>query len=103
MDAFLDELMGGGPEQKPNQPNPTTAAPGKSAQSEPSSQNKEAKTEVAERHSIREELRTIKTEQKQKTVEPERRTEEKLHGSTHTAPQSKEPKRSKNKTKKERS
>jgi len=105
VDAFLDELMGGGPEQQHNQPNPTTAASGKSTQSEVSSQSKEAKTEVAERHSIREELRIIKTEQKQKTVEPEpeRRTEEKPRGSTHTAPQSKGPKRSKNKTKKERS
>lgn len=107
VDAFLDELMGSGPEQQHNQPNPTTAAPGKSTQSEPSSQSKEAKTEITERHSIREELRTIKAEQKQKTaeLEPEleRRAEEKPRGSTHTTPQRSGPKRSKNKTKKERS
>jgi hypothetical protein len=40
-DAFLDELMGSGPNQQHNQPKPTMAAPGKSTQSEPSSQSKE--------------------------------------------------------------
>lgn len=104
MDAFLDELMGV-PEQQQNQPNPTTAAPAKSPQSEPSSPIKEARSEGTERHSIREELRTIKAEQKQKAAEPEpeRRAEEKPSGSTHITPQSSRPKRSKNKSKKERS
>lgn len=102
MDAFLDELMGGEPAQQQDKQNPTAAAPLSSTQSEPSSQNKREKTEGAERHSIREELRTIKAEQKQKTAEPERRTEEKPRGSTHTVHQSNGPKRSKNKAKKER-
>jgi len=104
MDAFLDELMGS-PEQQKDQPNPTTAAPGKSTQSEPSSPIKEAMADGTERHSIREELRTIKTEQKQKTAEPEpeRRAEKKARGSTHITPQNNKSKRSKNKSKKERS
>lgn len=103
VDAFIDELMGGEPAKQQDTPNPTTAAPVKSTQSEPSSQSKKTKSEGIERPSIREELRTIKAEQKQKTPEPERRAEEKPRGSTHTTPQSNRPKQSKNKSKKERS
>lgn len=105
VDAILDELMGGEPTQQQDKPNPTTAAPVKFTPSEPFSQSKKAKAEGVERHSIREELRTIKTEQKQKTAEPKMESgmEEKQHVSTHTTPKSSKPKRSKNKSKKERS
>lgn len=103
VDAFLDELMDGNKTKQQDQPNPTTATPAKSPPSELSSQSKKVKTDGDERPSIREELRTIKAEQKQKAVEPERRIEGKPRDSTHTMPQSSEPKRSKNKTKKERS
>jgi hypothetical protein len=105
VDALIDELMGSERTQQQDKPNPTTAAPVKSAPSGLSSQSRETLAEGNERHSIREELRTIKTEQKQKAAEPEpnRRTEEKPHGSTHGMPQSSMPKRSKNKPKKERS
>lgn len=100
VDAFIDELLGRESAKKQETPNPTTAAPGKSTQSEPSLQSKEAKTEGAERHSIREELRTIKADQKQKAVEPERQAEKKPRGSKHNTHQSSGQKRSKNTSKK---
>jgi hypothetical protein len=105
VEAFLDELMGGEHSQQQEKPNPTTAAPMKSALSGPSSQSRKTLAEGKARHSIREELRTIKTEQKQKASEPipERRAVEKPRSSTHTEPQSNGRKQSKNKTKKERS
>jgi hypothetical protein len=104
VDAFLDELMRSDPIKQQDQPNPTTAAPLKSVQSEPSSLSKKALGEGNERHSIREELRTIKTEQQKKAAEPERErlAVEKPRGNSHIAPQSNPPKRSKNISKKER-
>ena len=103
VDALVDELMSIEPKQQ-DKPNPTTAAPVKSAPSGPSSQSRRALAEGSERHSIREELRTIKSEQKQKVAEPEpeRSAEDKPRGSTHTIPQNRKPKKSKNKPKKER-
>lgn len=100
VDAFIDELMGGESIKQQNTQNPTTAAPGKSTQSEPSLESKEAKTEGAERHSIREELRTIKAEQKQKTADPERCEEEKQRSSIHNKHQSSGSNQSKNTSKK---
>lgn len=104
VDAFLDELMGGDPVKQQDQPNPTTAAPLKSVQLEPSSPNKKILGEGDERHSIREELRTIKAEQQKKAAEPEqeRRAVDKPRGNPHIAPQTNPPKRSKNIPKKER-
>ncbi len=100
MDAFIAELMGGDPVKQQDKPNPTTAAPVKSAQSKPSSPNKKAKTEGAVRHSICEELRTIKAEQKQKP--PERRTKEKMRSNIPSISQNSKPRQNKNKLKKER-
>ena len=102
VDDFLDVLMGDPHAQQQDQPNPTTAAPQKSGQSEPSSPNKKALGRVDERHSIREELRTIKAEQQKKVAEPERRTGEKPRSNSHITPQNHAPKRSKNISKKER-
>jgi len=105
VEAKLDELLSGEPAQQDTQPNPTTAAPVKSGQSEPSLKNKETSGEGNERHSIREELRSIKARQETNPSEPnaDRRVEEKPRGSTHTMPQNSKPKQSKNKQKKERS
>lgn len=103
MDALIDELMGGEPAKQQDKPNPTTAAHGKSDPSGPSSQSKKTLAEDNGRHSIREELRTIKAEQKQKAVEPE--PERKMDGKprgTHTVPRNNKPKRLENKIKKER-
>lgn len=101
VDAVLDELMGGENNKQQDQRNPTIAAPEKSIPSEPSLQSKKALTEGTERHSIREELRTIKAEQKQKAVEPEPKAVAKPRARIDTTPQSNKPKRSKNKSKKE--
>lgn len=69
VDAFLDELMG--TEKQQIEPNPTTATvPGTSAPSVPSYKvsEKELKADGTERHSIREEIRAIKAEQKENTM-----------------------------------
>jgi len=101
VDAFLDELMGSEHVKQDNMPNPTTEAPSRSVQSEPSSKNRKAVDEGTERHSIREELRTIKAEKKQKNPEPERKEINKPRIDTPATHQTSKTKQPKIKTKKE--
>ena len=83
IDSFLDELMGE-KRQEEQKPNPTTAAPAKSAQSVDSSQSKDG---GAERNSLRAELRSIKEEQKLKAAEPEVKQSMKNPANIHIDPQ----------------
>lgn len=98
-------LQGGEHSSDKSEPNPTTAALTKSPPSDATSPKKKVTDEVSERSSIREELRTIKAEQKQKTtaLQPDLRHDEKRLRGNPIPPQNNGPSRPKGRPKKERS